>query len=135
MAQARALKQVLPRQQAMQPLFEALQRLDQTAANLPSALREQLRRLLGQLPSAEDPALRERLRQAMLDSGLFAESRLLQRVAGTGDIKIDLLRLLRLVNSLLDFSRIEAGRVRAVFPGCCDFAQLLRRFRSCPRYH
>ncbi|MCW8919706.1 MAG: hypothetical protein OQL08_12945, partial [Gammaproteobacteria bacterium] len=116
-----ALRQILPRQQPLQPLFTQLTRLassggtlattlpaaasEQTALpTLPAGVREAIGNLLTLLPNNEKLATPEGLKQALHNSGMFFESRLLQGEGGTavqGDLKTLLFRIAFLVRQTL----------------------------------
>jgi len=98
---ASALKQVLPRQQPLGPL---LQRLSSLAGGgdpaLPGQVRQAAAGVLAGLAKVDSRAFTAELGAALLDSGLFSESRLLHGVARPTDLKLNLLRLLGLVKTL-----------------------------------
>lgn len=94
---AAALRQALPRQL---PLGPALSSLLNAAADpgspLPAGLRQAIALLAGSLSPPQQLATSEGLRRALLDSGLFLESKLAQTPPGAveKDLKAQLLRLL-----------------------------------------
>jgi hypothetical protein len=93
---AAALKLLLPRQQPLPPAFEALTRVVQAPpeARIPPVVREQAANLLNQAPSAGDAGLGTRLQNALADSGLLTEAKLLlQAATAPADIKLNLVRL------------------------------------------
>jgi len=101
---AAALKTLLPRQQSLSPLFKMLGQIATTeppGTPLPKEIRQQVESLLSRAPALESPEFRQRLQRALGDSGLLTESKLLQRLSDTGDLKLDLARLFRLLRPLI----------------------------------
>jgi hypothetical protein len=99
-----ALKLLLPRQQPLPQVFEALTRIvqSQPQAQIPPAVREQVAQLLNQTPSASDAGLGSKLQNLLASSGLLTEAKLLQQVrTEPADIKLNLMRLQETLRQLL----------------------------------
>lgn len=82
-----ALRDVLPRQQPLAPLFTALSRLAAGAApaqDLAQAVTRLARELFTRLPDTASVATAAGLRQALRDSGLFLETKLAQAATPPG---------------------------------------------------
>ncbi len=105
---AAALKQLLPRQQPLPEVFKALAQVIQAPAQnrIPPAVREQAAALMNQLPATTDPGFKTRLQRALVDSGLLTEPRLLRKLAQTGDLKLQLVRLFERISQLLPENRL-----------------------------
>jgi hypothetical protein len=116
-----ALRQLLPKQQPLQPLFTQLARLAVPLSNgatpsagnslsaeiklLPPQVRQAITSLLKQLPNNEKVATPEGLKQALHNSGMFFEHRLQQGEGKTnlqGDLKTLLFRIAFLVRQSLE---------------------------------
>lgn len=106
--QANALKQILPRQQPLPPLFENLLGLAKAsgAGTAPAEVKQSIQTLLSRILPAEHPDFRQQLRDALLNSGLLTEAHLLKQKTNSGDFKLNLLRLLGLIQSL---SQVQPG--------------------------
>jgi hypothetical protein len=101
--QTNALKSILPRHQPLPPLFERLIALtgmpQEKGASEP--VRQAANALLERILPLDHPQFKQQLRAALLNSGLLTEARLLNGTLDRGDFKLNLLRLLGLVQSLL----------------------------------
>ena len=101
--QSNALKSILPRHQPLPPLFERLTSLvdmpQEKGASEP--IRQATQSLLERILPLDHPQFKQQLRAALLNSGLLTEARLLSGTLDRGDFKLNLLRLLGLVQSLL----------------------------------
>ncbi len=101
--QTQALKTILPRQQPIPPLLEKLLHLTGGKGNmaLPGDVKQAIQSLLTRIPSTENPQFKAQLKEALLNSGLFTEARLLSNSTHSNDLKLNLLRLFRLLQPLL----------------------------------
>ncbi|MEN8166626.1 MAG: flagellar hook-length control protein FliK [Pseudomonadota bacterium] len=101
--QANALKHILPRQQPLPPLFERLTALTgmPQEKGLSDPVRQAANTLLERVLPLDHPQFKQQLGAALLNSGLLTEARLLHGTLDRGDFKLNLLRLLGLVQSLL----------------------------------
>jgi hypothetical protein len=116
-----ALRQFLPKQQPLQPLFAQLARLAMPLQNgaasgtgntlsadlklLPPQVRQAISSLLKQLPNNEKVTTPEGLKQALNNSGMFFENRLQQgegKASLQGDLKTLLFRIAFLVRQSLE---------------------------------
>ncbi len=99
--QAKALKSILPRQQPIPPLLEKLVQLTAGTGNkvLPAGVKQAFQSLLARLPTIENPEFRSQFKEALLNSGLFTEARLISNSNHSGDLKLNLLRLIRLLQA------------------------------------
>lgn len=120
---AQALRNVLPRQQPLSPLFAALARLANTAASgtpLDPAISRLARELFARLPDATSVSRPASLQQALRDSGTFLESKLAQSVTPqqsvpkgetlARDFKANLLRLVQVLRENVANSAPTTGR-------------------------
>ncbi|RDH85792.1 MAG: flagellar hook-length control protein FliK [endosymbiont of Escarpia spicata] len=101
--QANALKTLLPRQQPLAQLFDKIAiQLSNTSSNpAPGNVRQAIEGLVGRLLSTDQPQFQQQLRTALQNSGLFTEAHLLQGSGNPADLKLNLLRLFELINTLL----------------------------------
>ncbi len=101
--QANALKMLLPRQQPLAQLFDKIAaQLSNTSSNpAPGNVRQAIDGLVGRLLSTDQPQFQQQLRTALQNSGLFTEAHLLQGSGNPADLKLNLLRLFELINTLL----------------------------------
>ncbi|WP_177418834.1 flagellar hook-length control protein FliK [endosymbiont of Lamellibrachia barhami] len=101
--QANALKMLLPRQQPLAQLFDKIAaQLSNTSSNpAPGNVRQAIDGLVGRLLSIDQPQFQQQLRTALQNSGLFTEAHLLQGSGNPADLKLNLLRLFELINTLL----------------------------------
>ncbi|MBL3599391.1 MAG: flagellar hook-length control protein FliK [gamma proteobacterium endosymbiont of Lamellibrachia anaximandri] len=101
--QANALKMLLPRQQPLAQLFDKIAtQLSNTSSNpAPGNVRQAIDGLVGRLLSTDQPQFQQQLRTALQNSGLFTEAHLLQGNGNPADLKLNLLRLFELINTLL----------------------------------
>ncbi|MEN8178437.1 MAG: flagellar hook-length control protein FliK [Pseudomonadota bacterium] len=101
--QAKALKSILPRQQPIPQLLDKLVHLTDSAAKtvLPTEVKQAFQSLLARLPSTENPDFRVQIKEALLNSGLFTEARLMSDSTSSGDLKLNLLRLIRLLQTAI----------------------------------
>ncbi|MBA1446673.1 MAG: flagellar hook-length control protein FliK [Chromatiales bacterium] len=101
--QANALKMLLPRQQPLAQLFDKISaQLSNTSSNpAPGNVRQAIDGLVGRLLSTDQPQFQQQLRTALQNSGLFTEAHLLQGSGNPADLKLNLLRLFELINTLL----------------------------------
>jgi len=103
---AQALRVALPKSGSLAPLMAGLASLLQTApkqsADVPPRIADMARQILAQLPTTEQVATADGLKQALRDSGVFFESKLVpQGLPGGPAILTDLKGLLlRLVHEL-----------------------------------
>ena len=76
--QANALKQVLPRQQPLQPIFDKLLSIASGTGNgpMPSSVQQSIESLIGRLPAADNPQFRQKLREALVNSGTVSYTHL-----------------------------------------------------------
>jgi hypothetical protein len=96
-----AMKRVLPRQRPLVDLFQHLIQLRQApTAQLPAPIKQAVAALTERLLSVEQPGFKPNLKAALLDSGLFAESRLIRQGSPRSDLKLDLFKLYELIKSL-----------------------------------
>lgn len=122
-----AVRDTLPRQQPLAPLFSALARLATGSAqsqNAPAPLARLAQEFLNRLPDTQSVATAGGLRQALRDSGLFLETKLVhattlppgargetfQRAHLDRDIKANLLRLVSVLKENAANSAPAAGR-------------------------
>lgn len=100
---AAAMKALLPRQQPMPQLFKALAQLlnPSTQAPLPANLKQQAEMILRQTLTTSNPAFKSEISQALANSGLLTEARLLQRASNPADIKLNLVRLYQMIRQLV----------------------------------
>ncbi|MBL3591021.1 MAG: flagellar hook-length control protein FliK [gamma proteobacterium endosymbiont of Lamellibrachia anaximandri] len=101
--QANALKTLLPRQQPLAQLFDkiAIQLSNTSSSPAPGNVRQAIEGLVGRLLSTNQPQFQQQLRTALQNSGLFTEAHLLQGSGNPADLKLNLLRLFELINTLL----------------------------------
>ncbi|RRS33971.1 MAG: hypothetical protein OI74_06350 [Gammaproteobacteria bacterium (ex Lamellibrachia satsuma)] len=101
--QANALKMLLPRQQPLAQLFDklAIQLSNSSSNPAPGNVRQAIEGLVGRLLSTDQPQFQQQLRTALQNSGLFTEAHLLQGSGNPADLKLNLLRLFELINTLL----------------------------------
>ena len=109
--QSNAIKSALPRQLPLPELFQQLRRIDQatTSDNPPSEIKLAVRELIGRLLSPEQAQFREGLKALMQYSGLLTESSLLQQILHGSDLKLNLLRLVAQIKTLLAQQHLPAG--------------------------
>lgn len=122
-----AIRTLLPKQGSLVPLLNNLAQLGNARpAVLPPLLQELSRSLLRQLPDTRSVSTAPGLRQAVSQSGLFLEARLLAardsgRVNLNADLKSNLMRLVQLVRNWPgvsgDSSRGAPGATRGPAPG------------------
>jgi len=101
------VRRLLPRQAPLTPLLASIRQLARLPnPPTPALLTEQLRVTLQQLPDITTVSSPQGLKQAIADSGIFLENRLLQQAAGKTDapaapqdFKANLLRLVQLVRN------------------------------------
>ncbi len=101
--QAKALMAVLPRQNSISPLLDKLIHTTSKSGNinpLPEVTQAS-KSLLGKILSTEHPEFRVQLKQALRNSGLFTEVRLLSRHTDSSDLKLNLMRLYHLLQTSL----------------------------------
>ncbi len=119
---AAALRQALPRQSGLPPLLANINWLaSQNPQQLPTAMRElatSAQQLLTQLSNPSDLAKPSGLQKAVIDSGIFLESKLAAPNSTTlilqGDLKAGFLRLQQLANTN---PALPARSVAAMNPG------------------
>ncbi len=96
-----ALRQTLPRQQ---PLPEGLTRLLQVVNDrslpLPPSIRPLIEQALTPLLSTDRPITPQAVQQAVEQSGLLAEAKLLKGEVSGGDLKLNLLKLIQTLQTL-----------------------------------
>jgi hypothetical protein len=103
---AQALRTALPKSGSLAPLMAGLAALAQTApkqsAGVPPRIMDLARQILAQLPTTDQATTADGLKQALRDSGVFFENKLVpQNLTGGQAILTDLKGLLlRLVNDL-----------------------------------
>jgi hypothetical protein len=103
---AQALRTALPKSGSLAPLMTGLAALAQTApkqsTDVPPRIMDLARQILAQLPTTEQVTTADGLKQALRDSGVFFENKLVpQNLTGGQTILTDLKGLLlRLVNDL-----------------------------------
>jgi hypothetical protein len=100
---AAAMKSLLPRQQPLPQLFKALAQVISATPRepLPSNVRQQAETTLSQTLSTNNPTFKAEIKQALANSGLLTEARLLQRVSNPADIKLNLVRLYQAIRQLV----------------------------------
>ncbi len=102
---ASAFRQLLPRQAPLAPLLGTLAALTrQSRPALPAALDAAVRKLTADLADSREVARAPGLKEALRNTGLFLEPRLLAGSGATppgGDFKANLLRLVRLLRASL----------------------------------
>ena len=101
--QAEALKRFLPKQRPLTELFERLPSI-QSMPNQSSnhgQIKQTIQALLARLLTVEHPQFRHSLKTALLDSGLFTERHLVNQEPRSNDLKINLLRLVDQLKTLL----------------------------------
>ncbi|MEJ2404568.1 MAG: flagellar hook-length control protein FliK [Candidatus Thiodiazotropha sp.] len=108
---AMALKSTLPRQQPLPRLFQAL---NQTLAKpdstpLPTPVRQAVEQLIDQVVKLNDPQFKTLLARALPMSGNQTESLLLQGSVNPKDLKLNLMRLVGLVRSIINSSPPMTG--------------------------
>ncbi len=102
-ARVQLLKQALPRQQSLQPVFRQLHAMSLLPSTLPDKLQDISRTFIKIVQSYQHLSTPQQVRQAILSSGLFLESRLARQVLDgqtarpAPDIKSILLQLGKLV--------------------------------------
>jgi flagellar hook-length control protein FliK len=94
-----SLKNLLPKQQ---PLPQVLSRIDQLAqprnpASLPEPIRQAATTLSTTVVRIEQPDFRQVISQALISSGLLTERNLLRQIPQQSDLKLNLLKLLGLL--------------------------------------
>ncbi|RLJ17218.1 flagellar hook-length control protein FliK [bacterium endosymbiont of Escarpia laminata] len=101
--QANALKMLLPRQQPLAQLFDkiAIQLSNSSSNPAPGNVRQAIEGMVGRLLSTDQPRFQQQLRTALQNSGLFTEAHLLRGSGNPADLKLNLLRLFELINTLL----------------------------------
>lgn len=99
--QAKALKAILPRQQPIPPLLEKLVQSIGMSGNSapPSEVKQAFNSLVSRLLATENPEFKGLLKAALLNSGLLTEARLLSNSTNNGDLKLNLMRLIRLLQA------------------------------------
>jgi hypothetical protein len=112
---AMALKSTLPRQQPLPRLFQAL---NQTLAKpdstpLPTPVRQAVEQLIDQVVKLNDPQFKTVLARALPMSGNQTESLLLQGSVNPKDLKLNLMRLVGLVRSIINSSPPMTGEHRS----------------------
>lgn len=122
-----AIRTLLPKQGSLAPLLNNLAQLGNARPTvLPPLVQELSRSLLHQLPDTRSVSTAPGLRQAVSQSGLFLEARLLTardsgRVNLNADLKSNLMRLVQLVRNWPgvsgDSSRGAPGATRGPAPG------------------
>lgn len=126
---SQALRNVLPRQQPLTPLFTALARLANTSGSGPPldpAISRLARELLARLPDPASVSRPNSLQQALRDSGQFLESKLAQSVTArpplakgetlARDFKANLLRLVQVLRENVANSAPATSRAAASAP-------------------
>lgn len=126
---AQALRNVLPQQQPLTPLFSALTRLANTPASataLNPAITQLARDLFARLPDISSVSRPNSLQQALRDSGMFLESKLAQSAVSqqpppkgealARDFKANLLRLVHVLRENVANSAPTAGRSTPATP-------------------
>jgi len=107
-----AFKQLLPRQQPLSRLFDKL--VDSNAPSvkqsIPAIIRQEIQALLNRLPSVEHPRFVLQFGEALLQSGILSEAHLIQGRLGNSDIKLELLKLLALVEPLIPRQQLPRGQ-------------------------
>ena len=117
-----AVRTLLPRQGGLAPLYNNLVQLTNARpALLPPLLQELSRNLLRQAPDSRSVGTAPGLRQAVAQSGLFQEARLLAarnsgRVNLDSDLKTNLLRLVQLVRNWPGLGDAAPGARTAASP-------------------
>lgn len=96
-----ALKTTLPRQQPITPLLEKLVQVTRTTENFspPREFKQVVESLLNNLASTNKPNFKTQLMETMFNNGLFTEARLVRNTSETSDLKLNLLRLMRLLQT------------------------------------
>jgi hypothetical protein len=103
---AQALRVALPKSGSLAPLMTGLASLLQTApaqsADVPPRIADLARQILAQLPTTEQATTADGLKQALRDSGVFFENKLVPQNLSAGQAILTDLKglLLRLVNEL-----------------------------------
>ena len=100
---AAAMKSLLPRQQPLPQLFKALVQVISATARepLPVQVRQQAETTLSQTLASNSPTFKAEIKQALANSGLLTEARLLQRESNPADIKLNLVRLYQTIRQLV----------------------------------
>ena len=95
-----AYRQLLPRQQTLISGVQRLLAVSQSQAkDLPPIIKESVALLVKQLPTPDKVALPNELRQTLLNSGLYAESKLVAGMPMRADLKVGLGQLISLIRA------------------------------------
>ncbi|MCW8826132.1 MAG: flagellar hook-length control protein FliK [Gammaproteobacteria bacterium] len=96
-----AYRSILPRQQNLADSLQKIVSVDTNRGQLPESIQSSVDKLIKQLPIADKMNNAPLLRQALANSGLFTESKLLAGLFQGADLKVSLNQIISLIRPLL----------------------------------